>query len=128
MTRLQPVSYPRVAHRFKAFDEHRKRSAWVIQVGLRNQTHHFDFINQSFAILCDLCAFAVEKTNREFFEDGNHNGSAADMEELDFLHLVSSKYTEYTERRQIALGNAAAWKDGFPCWCWGRDWLFSGWI
>ena len=36
------------------------------------KTHHHDFINQSFATLCDLCASAVEKTNCEFFEDGNH--------------------------------------------------------
>ena len=38
----------------------------------KNQIHHHGFINSSFATLCDLCAFAVEKTNRGFFEDGNH--------------------------------------------------------
>ena len=32
-------------------------------------------------------------------KDGNHNGSTADMEEPEFLNLVSSKYTE---RRLVA--------------------------
>ena len=42
------------------------------QVESKNQIHHHGFINQSFATLCDLCAFAVEKTNCGFFKDGNH--------------------------------------------------------
>ena len=93
----------------------------MIQVRLKNQTHDYDFINQSFATLCDLCAFAVEKTNCGFFGDGNHNGSVADMEELAFLNLVSSKYAKCTKRKLVAgvllegaVRNAAAWKDGVP--------------
>ena len=88
----------------------RKGSAQVRKFRSKNQTHHYDFINPSFATLCDLCAFAVEKTNSGFFGDGNHNGSAADMEELAFLNLVSSKYAKCTKRRLVA----EVWRE---VWC-----------
>ena len=35
---------------------------WVKQVKSQDHTHHHDFISQSSATLCDLCASAVKRT------------------------------------------------------------------